>query len=222
MKTKFLILIILLLGNTSFKPGYENKNAGEFIVVKDISGIRISTRWIPLTSTRSARQVKCELVVDGPVPEVISVLYDDISMVTWMKGTKEYYRLKTTDAGHWYSYVQFHIPWPLNNQDCIIKYDVSKGATNRITVVRMTGEPNFLKHFEGVNRIPHMEGSWIFTDLGNNRVRVEYLMFSNQVSKFPRWIVDPIIHENLLETMDAFRSILHERVSKILADNETH
>ena len=220
MKTKILILIIFLLGNASFKPGDENKNTGEFIVVKDVSGIRISTRWIPLTGTRSARQVKCEFVVDGPAPKVISTLYDDHSMVGWMKGTKEYYRVKTINTEHWYSYIQFQIPWPFSNQDCIIKYDVSKDAFKRKTVVRMTGEPGFLKQFEGVNRIPHMEGYWIFTDLGNNRVQVEYVMFSNQPPKFPRWITDPIIQNNLLETMDAFRSILHERVSKNLADNE--
>ncbi len=222
MKTKILILIILLLGNTSFKPGYEDKNPGEFIIVKDVSGIRISTRWIPVTDTRSARQVKCEFVVDGPVPKVISVLYDDITIARWMKGTKEYYRVKTIDAEHWYSYVQFHITWPFNNQDCIIKYDVSKDVASRKTVVHMTGEPGYLKNFEGVNRIPHMEGSWIFTDLGNDRVKVEYVIFSNQVPKFPRWITDPIIRENIFETMDTFRSILHERVSKNLADNETH
>jgi hypothetical protein len=222
MKTKIPILILLLLGNTAFKPGDDCKYPGEFIIAKDVSGIRISTRWVPVTKTSSARQVKCEFVVDGTVPNVVAVLNDDISVVGWMKGTKEYYRVKTIDDEHWYSYVQFHIIWPFNNQDCIIKYDVSRDAANRKTVVHMTGEPGFLKQFEGVNRIPHMEGSWTFTDLGNNRVQVVYMMFSNQEPKFPRWITDPIIQNNLLEMTDAFRSTLHERISKELADNDTH
>jgi hypothetical protein len=222
MKTKILILVSLLLGVTSFTPDEKNKNQAEYQVVKDVSGIRISTRWIPVTTTRSARQVKCEFTVDGPVRKVIAVLYNDNSIADWMKGTKEYYRVRTVDPEHWISYVQFSVPWPFNNQDCIIRYDISKDAAGGRTVLRMTGMPDLLMKFEGIKRIPHMEGSWTFTELGNGRVRVEYVIFSKQVSKFPRWITDPIIQSNLLETMDAFCSTVHQRVCENLSDNGIH
>ncbi|MCX6245909.1 MAG: hypothetical protein NTU98_14540 [Bacteroidetes bacterium] len=222
MKTKIIILIGLLLATTSFTLGDENSNPGEFTVVKEESGIRISEKWIPVTSTRSARQVRCEFTVEGSVASVISVLHDDLSFTKWMKGTKTYYRVKTIDPGHWYSYVQFHLPWPLHNQDCIIRYEVSTDAADGKTVIRMTGDPGFLKQFEDVTRIPNMEGSWKFTDLGNNRVGVEYRMFTNQAPKFPRWITDPIVHSNLLKTMDAFRSNVHKRGSETIAQNESH
>jgi hypothetical protein len=88
MKTKILILVALILGTTSFTPDDKSKNQTEYQVVRDESGIRISTRWIPVTDTRSARQIKCEFTVDGPVRNVIAVLNNDNSIVTWMKGTK--------------------------------------------------------------------------------------------------------------------------------------
>jgi hypothetical protein len=86
----------------------------------------------------------------------------------------------------------------------------------------MAGEPDYLKHFDGVTRIPHMEGSWVFTEIGNGRVHIVYEMFSNQASKFPRWITDPIIQSNMVEMMSAFRSKVHEEITKNLAHNEIH
>jgi len=231
MKTRMLIAVMILLVSTSFKPGNEGMetgkisekgNPGEFKLVKNVSDIRISTRWIPVTEDRSARQIKAEYVINGPVSKVLSVLCNDASFVKWMKGIKDYYRLKTVNPVQWYSYIQFGLPWPLQNQDCIIKYEIAENAQKGITVVSLTGMPAFLKSFDGVDRIPHMEGTWRLTDLGNNKVGVEYMMYSNQKSKFPRWITDPIIQKSMVETMDAFRSMVNKGVSNNLTYNEKY
>lgn len=222
MKTKMLIMILFLIGNTSFREGESPEKPGPFIAVKDVSGIRLSTRWIPVSDHQSARQIKCEFTIGETASEAIALLSDDASFVKWMKGANKYYRLKTVHASQWYSYIQLRVPWPFNNQDCIIRYNVYPDPTGKKTVVTMTGEPGFLKQFEGVSRIRHLEGSWTFTDLGNHKVRVEYLMFSNQSSKFPRWITDPIIQDNLLESMEAFRKILPAHESEKTANHDTH
>lgn len=226
-----LIAVMFFLVSASFKPGNEGmkageisekENPGEFEMVKNVSGIRISTRWVPVTKDRSARQVKAEYIVNGSVSQILAVLNDDDLFVKWMKGTKEYRRLKTVNSNMWYSYIQFSLPWPLRNQDCIIKYEIEEDKEGGKTVVHLKGVPAFLKAFDGVKRINHMEGSWSFTKLGNNKVSVEYIIFSNEKSKFPKWVTDPIIQNNMVETMDAFRSIVHERVSDKLANNGKH
>mgnify|MGYP001766722606 CR=1 FL=1 len=215
-------MVLLLVGSTSFRAGDTNERSGDFVAIKDVSGIRLSTRWIPVSDHQSARQIKCEFTIGGLVSTAINLLSDDASFVKWMKGTDNYYRLKTVHANQWYSYIRFRVPWPFNDQDCIIRYNVTPDPTGKKTVVTLTGEPGFLRPFEGVSRIGHLEGSWIFTDLGNNKVRVEYEMFSNQPSKFPRWITDPIIQENLIESMDAFRKILREYEPEKPANHGTH
>ena len=202
----------------------EQKNINDpgFTLVKDVSGIRIFTRWIPVTESRSARQIKAVLVMDGTVAAVLSVLSDDKSFTKWMNATKDYYRVRTIDSRQWYSYVQFSVPWPLNNQDCIIKYELTEDPAAGKTFISLTGMPSLLRPFEGVKRIPHMEGSWIITDLGKNKVMVEYIMFSNQKPSFPRWITDPIIQNNLLKTMEAFLGTIKQQISINQTGHETH
>ncbi|MBE0646330.1 MAG: SRPBCC family protein [Bacteroidales bacterium] len=185
-------------------------STNRFELVKQENNISIYTRWIPVEEKRSARQVKVTFAIDAPVEKVLSVLADDSSFTTWMKGTREYRRVYTVDSGNWYSYIQFSIPWPLNNQDCIIHYEMREHS-GTYTEIYLNGEPGYLAAVDGVTRISHMEGAWRFVSAGPDRTLVEYVIFSKQPSSFPRWITDPIIQNNMIKTMTAFR----EQVSQV-------
>jgi len=217
-KTTTLLVLLVILLNSGFKKESGNNILsndpstidvnGKFNLVRSDDNIFIYTRWIPVTETRSTRQLKAEFVIDFPSEKVISVLLDEKTYTTWMKATKSYYRLKTVNENVWYSYVQFSIPWPLNNQDCILKYEVHENTDLLKTEIKIVGDPDFLKPFEGVERISHMEGCWVITRIGTCKTRVEYYICSNQVPKFPAWITDPLIQKNLLKSMIAFREIV--------------
>ncbi len=217
-KTTTLLVLLVLLLNSGFrkvseetilsKNSSENDVSAKFTLVRSDEYISIYTRWIPVTETRSTRQLKAEFVIDCPAEKVVSVLRDEKSYTKWMKATKTYYRLKTVNENQWYSYVQFSIPWPLNNQDCILKYEVQESADPSKTEITIAGEPGFLQTYEGVERISHMEGSWVITQIGPGKSHVEYLVYSKQAPKFPTWITDPLIQKNLLKTMNAFRDIV--------------
>jgi len=131
-------------------------------------------------------------------------ILDDDSFTSWMKGTRDYYRVETVDSSSWYSYIQFSIPWPLNDQDCIIHYRLRRNSESYLEVF-IDGEPGYLAPVEGVKRISHMQGSWKLLEVSPEKTVIEYLIFSNQPSSFPRWITDPIIQNNMIRTMTAFR-----------------
>ena len=217
-KTTTLLILLALILNTGFRKDSEEYNLSsdssaidvntKFTLVRSDNNISIYTRWIPVTESRSTRQLKAEFVIDCPPENIISVLRDEKSYTKWMKATNTYYRLKTVNENQWYSYVQFSIPWPLNNQDCILRYEVQDSTEPMKTEIRLVGEPDFLQHYDGVERISHMEGSWVITQIGSRKSHVQYLVYSNQAPKFPTWITDPLIQKNLLKTMNALRDIV--------------
>lgn len=218
MTTKMMILSlsIICLMSAGFKtePGNDSlKNEPEsgkstFELSRSNKSISIFTRWIPATETRQTRQLKAEFYLDCFATDVLSVLQDETTYTSWMKAAKSYYRLMTVDAYQWYSYVQFSIPWPLNNQDCILKYSILENPEIGQTKITLKSEPAFLETFEGVERISHMEAVWIITQVGPSKTHVEYLVYSKQEPKFPTWITDPLIQKNLLKTMDALRNVV--------------
>jgi len=220
MKTKatFTLVLLVFLLNASFRkesagsifsndPTANDTNA-KFTLVRSDKNIFIYTRWIPVTEARSTRQLKAKFVIDCPAENVVSVLRDEKSYTKWMKATKTCYRIKTINSNQWYSYVQFSIPWPLNNQDCILKYEVRTCEELSRTVITLLSEPDLLESCKGIERISHMEGKWVITQFEPGKTCVEYYVFSKQEPKFPTWITDLLIQKNLLNTMNAFRDIV--------------
>jgi len=211
---KTVICLFFLWGMTltdplspGLMPGNESEVSAKttpFFLVKQENDISIYTRWLPVDEKRLARQVKVTFAVDAPAGAALSVLLNDSAFTSWMRGTSDYHRIRTIDSGNWFSYIQFSIPWPLNYQDCIIHYEV-KSNTENYKEILLNGDPDYMGAVEGVTRISHMEGGWKLVSIGPNRTLVEYVIFSKQPSSFPRWITDPIIQNNMIKTMTAFR-----------------
>ena len=205
------LMILILLAGFGFSAMASEPVTSEpkttestFTLVKSKNNIDIYSRWIPVTEKRSARQIQVKFSIDAPIDEALSIILNDNEFTTWMKGTCESRRVQTADQNHWVSYVRFSIPWPLNDQDCIIKYALNKHNSTYYEV-SIDGDPEYLNPIDGVNRISHMTGSWKLVQTGPNRTLIEYTIFSNQPSSFPKWITDPIIQNNMVHTMTAFR-----------------
>jgi hypothetical protein len=222
MKTKIKTLMVLLVflltsgfrnesGNNAITndPSANDENS-KFTLVRSNDDISIYTRWIRVNETTSTRQVKAEFVVDCPAESVVTVLCDEKKCLEWMQSTKAYYRLRTINTNQWYAYVQFSIPWPLDNQDCVLKYEVCEYPESSRTEIILQGEPDFVKPIKGIERISHMEGRWIITPIEGGKTHVEYYMFSKQKPKFPGWLTDPLVQKNLIKTMDALRDLAHK------------
>ncbi|NJO69436.1 MAG: hypothetical protein HC830_09305, partial [Bacteroidetes bacterium] len=107
--------------------------------------------------------------------------------------------------------IQYDIPWPLSNQDCIVKYELLQTSSEKVFHVQMKGIPDYIPAKDGITRIDHLLGSWVITTSSSNTCKVSYTIMSGQPPKFPRWITDPIIQSNLVNTMDAFRNIAAQK-----------
>lgn len=211
MKTYAISLMVtgwLLLSSFHSDPLPSTNGPAEgesdFQLVRSEKSIQIYSRWIPVGNNRSAREMRISFSVGAPLGRTVNVLLNDSSVTKWMSNTHSYFRLSTIDSSHWYSYVRFSVPWPLRDQDCIIGYTL-KQTGKQIVEIRLTGSPGYIEPVCGVTRILHMEGLWKFVGVQENKTLVEYTIFSNQTSSFPRWITDPIIQNTMIKTMEGFR-----------------
>jgi hypothetical protein len=187
-------------------PNGKKKESGtEYKLLKIENNIFLYSKWIPVDDTRMARRLKIIFIVEGSVSAILTELRHDDHFPLWMKNCKTYYRVRTVNPDEWYSYVQFSVPWPLYNQDLILHYMVQDHEEKGIIRIHLEGIPDLIKKFDRVTRILHFEGDWIMQELENNRIRVKYSVFTNVKPSYPLWITDPIIQNNLLKSMNAFR-----------------
>ena len=206
LTTIFLLVVATGLFGAS-PPGEYPGDSSEFQWVRGDGNIDLYARWIPATDDRKARQLKAEFHVNAEMEEVIRILADENLYLQWMKAANQYYRVKTVDESSWYAYVQFSIPWPLKNQDCVLHYEVIPADDRLSTVIRVTSRPDYLDNQAGVERIAHMEVTWVVMQTAAGSTRIEYYAYSNQPPKFPTWITDPIIQKNTIKTMSALQEL---------------
>lgn len=182
----------------------------DFVLIKQDHNINIYAKWIKVDDTRSARQLRAEFFVNASFEKVVNLIKDDKQATQWMKNTKSFYIIKTIDRNNWLSYVQFSVPWPFKNQDLIIKYEIPTPDAFSKYEIRFVGVPDYQEKNKNVTRISHLEGVWRLMYLDKNKSKIEYEMYSRQAPAFPRWITDPIIQNNLISTMKAFREVVEK------------
>lgn len=213
MKTLgFLLLVFLSVSgfrNIPFgiEPVTTDEKSG-FKLVRSDNNILIYSRWIAVDENRSTRQLKAEFDINCQAENILRVLSDEKSYTSWMNSTKSYYRLETISQSEWLVYVQFSIPWPLNNQDCILKYETHISTDQSTIEIFLSSQSDYLKPIEGVERISDMQAKWVFTKLSIEKTHVEYYVSSNQAPKYPIWLTDPLIQKNLINTMNSLREVI--------------
>jgi hypothetical protein len=213
MKLAIYLVIVLL---SSLSPRKANDSGNEkFKFIKEVDGVKISSRWITSSSNRETREIKAEFYVTANPEVVLSLIKDADLAKKWMKSLSEFSVLKHESENTWVAYIQYNIPWPLNNQDCIIRYNCIKGNDGNHFELKLTGVPSYVPTRTGVERITHLSGRWKVTSGPDSNYKVEYTVYSEQKPVFPRWITDPIIQNNLIDNMIRLEKSLKPHILKV-------
>jgi len=184
-----------------------------FVLVKESDGITLYERWYEIEPELFAREIKATFTVKAPAHAAVSLIRDESKGTEWNKNTRVYKILPRTDDS-WFGYIEYDLPWPVSNQDCVLYY--KRMAVHGALHVAFSGteHPSF-PVIKKIQRIPEISGKWIFEEDGDN-VHVEYYVTTTPNPSLPKWLTDPIIRSNLLETLAAFRKILEQsRLVKI-------
>jgi hypothetical protein len=177
----------------------------EFNFIKGSDNIYLYYRWINSSKGYQTRELKAVTEIQASPAEIVQLLKDAQKIPTWIRSASNCRHLQTISREHWVNYLMFSVPWPLNDQDCILRYTVEKSTTN-IVRVHFSSDEDYLKPSEGIKRIKGISGTWVITPLKEGKCKLECFFSSDEPSRLPRWATDPIIQNNVLKMMDAFRA----------------
>ena len=203
------LVVIMLLAH--FLPGNARRmdmssiDTADFTLVKAARGIALYERWYTVTSTVSAREIKATFTVRTEPAAALALLRNDMKGELWNKNANTYEVVDIREHS-WVSYIQYDLPWPLKNQDCVLEYNI-RGEPDNLRITFRNIDHTAFPVKNRVQRIPDIRGRWILRAL-DGKVLVEYYISTKPSKTLPGWITDPIIRNNLLETVDAFRATL--------------
>jgi hypothetical protein len=188
---------------------YNEPLADDFKLVKTDGDILFYERWITRENNSQAREVKIELTLHATLDSIISIIKNEEQTKIWNKNLAEC-EIIEDKITNWITYYKYSIPWPLNNQDCVLYHWIDNDHKEQgITVVYFKGiEHNLFERQSEIKRLEDVEGKWEIEKLSNGKYRIAYFITTTPSSSFPRWLADPIIRSNLISSLSNFRKLL--------------
>jgi len=206
MKEILLTLLFAVLG-TMVLIADPTLNESDYKLLRAENDIVLSSREIKLPANYSVRELRAVFMVTGNAETLLQVLSDEKLTVQWMKGVKEFSVVSRNNGNEWLAYVQYQIPWPLRNQDCVIRYKCKSLENGDGYVLNLSSISDYLPEKPGIERITHMSSRWAISQVNIGKCRVEYTVYSEQKPRYPRWAIDPVIQNNLISTLASLREL---------------
>ncbi|MBK8491372.1 MAG: hypothetical protein IPL49_10905 [Saprospirales bacterium] len=174
---------------------------GEFKLVREKGSVSLYERWFEVEPGLKVRELKAVFTVEAGTVSAINLLKDASRAPKWMQSLDEFELVENKGAS-WISYVRYSIPWPLEDQDVVLRYRQTNVDASTLVSFFSDSHPSYLPE-KGVTRMQGVSGSWLFEPVGNKTV-VTYKITTRNKSSIPRWITDPIVQDNMLDTMNSF------------------
>jgi hypothetical protein len=193
-------------------PAQDNEG---FLLVKKEGSISIYERW--LTFPRSnppipAREVKGEFFYNNSAYSGLRLLQNESKIKDWQNHVSEFKIYPQRDTTTWLEYSYHDIPWPVSDQDHFMEYRVTSNNHRHLIISFASKVNNTLAPVrKGVTRM-ELSGSWTFQQVGPDRVKATYRIFSKPIG-IPRVFTDPIIRSNIMTTIEEYIALLEGRAS---------
>ncbi len=206
---KFCLSILLLTSYTVHSQGL--KPLEDWQLAKNNDSIRVYVRRIQADSSRVEHQLRVVMDMHADLWAVVATLRDQKHLKDWINRAVECYNFDIIDDFHWHNYIEFNIPWPLNNQDIVTKNTMHQDSVTKIVRLEIVDDNNKLPPRKGVDRIPSFEGTWTITPIKGGRVHMEYTVYAGQKPWLPWWVISPFVEYGVWKTLHDMRDRVAEK-----------
>lgn len=182
----------------------------EFKLIKQSGPTHLYERWITVDKEQ-VRELKAVFSVKSNIANVIKLLQSQEHGVRWQTKASAYTVKVLQEPLVWVNYIQYDLPAVMDDQDCLLLYTIPMGlmpdAPSCVVLFSSTTDSQYPMK-KGVKRISGVKGSWKLERQPEGWVRVTYTISSDRDKKIPRFVSDPIIHDNIFKSMSNFKQIL--------------
>jgi hypothetical protein len=147
------------------------------------------------------RETKAVKHIDAPLTAVIREMQGSNEIWYCLGMVETVNDLEVSDDGStWSGYMLIDLPWPLGKQDLVMctKYHSETASKVRIESRSCSGG---IPEKRRVKRMTHFRSTWILEAVDSHSTQLTYIAQAKGKSKAPRWIVDPIVHNNLVDML---------------------
>lgn len=180
-----------------------------FKLVKQQGTTSLYERWIN-SGGAEVREIKAEFIARTDAVSVVDLFKNESKGTQWNTCAKAYRIIPFADPHRWVTYIKYDIPWPMKDQDCLLNYQFREHGSVAEIEFESTDRQEFPIR-SNVSRITGTRGRMILETQHTGDMKITYLITTDRSSNIPRWVSDPIIHDNLFKTITRFKGLLENK-----------
>ncbi len=168
--------------------------------------IKVFTRTVgdsPLKEFKGVTHIKSD------TSAFVALLSDSQASTSWMHNVVEFEVVESPSETENVVYTVNKTPWPVTNRDAYIRSIMTADA-NGVVISALSAEPEFKAASDDYIRMPKLLGSWKFTPQAEGMVEVVYQIHANPGGSLPDWLVNAIVVETPLNTLENLHDIIQD------------
>ena len=204
---KLFVIIITLLLNLMFPQAMAVVGQTNMKLILDKNGIKI---WSYRLSDSPYHGFKAVTTVKSSLTGAVAMVMDTQAANRWLYRTLavEPIQLQNNNMDFVISVVS-DFPWPFKDREAIVKGKIFQDNRSHLVTIdsqSLDDYPISPNH----ERMPSVEGGWLFRPLGNGEVEVTMTGHADLGGAVPAVIVNLLIQEHPYQSLLAMRKIIGE------------
>ncbi len=171
-------------------------------LAKDNKGIKIYTRRL---ESSGYKEIKGEVEVDTDLLTCVALLQNEKAATDWVDRMVVYENLEVLSDSIWYTYGEIAIPWPFNNKDFVAKNTLIFLPEEEKAIIKISSNPDFIPEKDGKKRIRLSEGTWVFEQTKEGKVKASHSIYAEANDFLPPWLVNWVVVGSVFNTFEGFR-----------------
>lgn len=193
-----LLTALLLL------PGFLiAQSSGKWELKRDKGGIKVYVREV---EGSKIKELKFTTEIKASLNAIAAVLTNVEGFDDWVYASVKSETIKKVSDTDVYYYTEIDFPWPLNNRDLVLHTKFWQDVKT-LAIHSETNSVHWMKsEVEDLVRITKADLRWVFTPIGNGKVKVEYYLNADPGGSIPPWMVNLAADQGPLQTMIDFET----------------
>jgi len=169
---------------------------------RDKGGIRVYMKEVPGSDLK---KLKFQAEIEASLNAVAAILTSVESFDDWVYASlksETINKISDTEVNY---YTEIDFPWPMSNRDLVL-HSVLWQDPKTLAIHSQTSAVDGLKpEIDGIVRMTKTDLHWIFTPIGNGKLRIDYYLDADPGGRIPAWMVNLAADQGPLQTMLKFK-----------------
>ena len=161
--------------------------------------------YIRETEGSDIKDLKFETELEASLNSIAAILMNVEGFDDWVYSSeisKTVEQISDTEVIY-YNIIDF--PWPLSNRDLVLRSRFWQDDATKAIHSQTYSVHDFLPEEDGLVRMTKADIHWIFTPIGNGKVKLVYTLSTDPGGSIPAWMINLAADQGPLMTMVKFK-----------------